>query len=114
MEKDTIVFVNNHQLNMADNLWSNPETYDPSRFLDQDETFKKPDHFQPFSMGRRSCMGYKIVQIVSYFIVANLVRNYVFEEAVGNPEHQLGMLSLPPGSYNMKLTRRQSLSGIGV
>lgn len=113
VKKDTIVFINNHFLNMSEELWAHPETYDPSRFLDgRTGAFKKPEHFQPFSMGRRSCMGYKIVQIVSFFIVANLIKNYTFEETAGNPEYQLGMLSLPPGPYKMKLTRRQPFGNV--
>jgi len=120
VEKGTVVFINNHLLNTSEELWNQPEQYNPFRFLSHDGSFKKPDHFQPFSFGRRSCMGYKIVQIVSYFIVANLLNTYTIDNATeqdieessfrANPEIQPGMLALPPKSYAMKLTAKQSSS----
>ena len=112
--KGTVVFINNHFLNTTEDLWTHPDQYDPFRFLSTDGIFKKPDHFQPFSVGRRSCMGYKIVQIVSYFVVANLLSHYRIEmpaeselQSNGlrpNPELQYGMLALPPAEYTLKLT----------
>ena len=111
VEKGTVIFINNHELSMSDNLWTNPSAYNPSRFLEDNntqdkelrssstnnsdhnntngtikyvpiKTFKKPKHFQPFSMGRRMCMGYKIVQNVSYSIVASLLQHFI-EEKIG-------------------------------
>lgn len=35
VEKGTIVFINNYELNMSNQYWSEPEKFDPSRFLDK-------------------------------------------------------------------------------
>ena len=120
MEKGTVVFINNHILSMSPDLWEKPEQYNPFRFLSEDKNFKKPDHFQPFSTGRRSCMGYKIVQIVSFFVVSNLLKNFTIDNPTSeelckagsapNPDIALGMLALPPRNYTMKLTPRRATS----
>ena len=36
----------------------------------------KPDHFFPFSFGRRACLGYKMVTFISFSILANLCLKY--------------------------------------
>ena len=164
VEKGTVIFINNHELSMSESLWSNPEAYKPSRFLEDNvisdnreildyntagcdkennenatttsigfhmpsniqsnttskteptKVFKKPSHFHPFSMGRRSCMGYKIVQNVSYSIVASLLQHFTFDvlpeedSSKMNPEIPLGMLALAPQPYYLRLTKRQKES----
>ena len=47
MEEGTVVFINNHNLNMSPKLWDEPDNYDPSRFLDpRSGQFSKPEFFQ--------------------------------------------------------------------
>ena len=43
MPKDTVIFVNNHSLNMSDELWEQPQCFRPDRFLDADGVFSKVD-----------------------------------------------------------------------
>ena len=153
VEQGTVIFINNHELSMSESLWSNPQAYKPSRFLEDNvkmdreledfennntttihnqssnirsssnqtntfsKTFKKPAHFSPFSMGRRSCMGYKIVQNVSYSIVATLLQHFTFDTlseedklTTQNPEIKMGMLALAPQPFHLRLTKRRSTS----
>ena len=156
VEQGTVIFINNHELSMSESLWSTPEAYKPSRFLEDNvkldrelldnenvsnyennnkttttnyqsnkiqstntfsKTFKKPAHFTPFSMGRRSCMGYKIVQNVSYSIVATLLQHFTFDAlteadkvTAKNPEIKMGMLALAPEPFHLRLTKRREPS----
>jgi len=124
VEKGTVVFINNHILSMSPELWQKPEQYNPFRFLSASDQFKKPEHFQPFSTGRRSCMGYKIVQIVSFFVISNLLKHFTIDNPTTeelseaglspNPEIALGMLALPPRNYTMKLTARRPTTVVGA
>ena len=58
-------------------------------------------------------MGYKIVQNVSYSIVASLLQHFTFDvlpeedSSKMNPEIPLGMLALAPQPYYLRLTKRQ-------
>lgn len=106
--KDTVIFINNHLMNMSPELWEEPEKYMPTRFLDGSGDFTKPAHFQPFSMGKRACMGYKMVQHVSFSIVSNLMANFDLSEPSTSPETiSLGMLALPPEPFEFILKERQ-------
>lgn len=71
----TLIFLNNYDLNMSPALWDEPEKFEPKRFLSNGKLLK-PDHFIPFGMGRRSCMGYKLVQMLSFAIVGNLCKEF--------------------------------------
>ena len=102
--KDTVIFINNHLMNMSPELWEEPEKYMPTRFLDGSGDFTKPAHFQPFSMGKRACMGYKMVQHVSFSIVSNLMANFDLSEPSTSPQTiSLGMLALPPEPFEFIL-----------
>lgn len=71
----TIIFLNNYGLNMSTDLWDAPEKFEPKRFISNGRILK-PDHFYPFGMGRRSCIGYKMVQFLSIAIVGNLLKEF--------------------------------------
>lgn len=85
-------------LNMSEDYHFEPETFEPTRFLvpksETPQTVKtpfvrsyrpieflkyqvqKPEHYFPFSWGKRSCLGYKLVQTITFCSVANLMLNY--------------------------------------
>ena len=73
VDANTVIFINNHYMNFSEEFWDTPESYNPQRFIQEDDTFKKPKHFQPFSMGRRSCMGYKLIENMMAFLLANIL-----------------------------------------
>ena len=109
MPKDAVIFVNNHSLNMSEELWDQPDEYRPSRFLDTTSgNFTKPSHFTPFSMGKRSCMGYKMVHNVAFAIVANLMLHFDLSKPVCEPaDVPLGMLALPPKPFEFVIRSRE-------
>lgn len=108
---------------MAEELWHQPEKYDPGRFLDDRDQFAKPDHFFPFSIGRRSCMGYKMVQNVSYCVLAALIKHFRFSGLEGQKaeagaievEEQMpvGMLASAPQPILFRVSRLESQSEEG-
>lgn len=73
--KDTLLFLNNYELSMSESLWDSPNSFNPERFL-QNGRVVKPDHFLPFGAGRRSCLGYKMVQFLSFAILTNTIQHY--------------------------------------
>nr|AKH03498.1 cytochrome P450 307F1 [Paracyclopina nana] len=112
--KDTVIFVNNHALNMSDKFWNSPSKYDPIRFIDTSTgDFVKPSHFQPFSMGKRSCMGYKMVHNIAFSLVANILLHFDLESPSNSEKSiPLGMLALPskPFEFTIRPKQKKKLS----
>ena len=93
---------------MSPELWDQPEEYQPERFLDTTTgNFTKPAHFTPFSMGKRSCMGYKMVHNVAFAIVSNLILHFDLSKPSYDPSDvPLGMLALPPEPFKFVIRSR--------
>lgn len=109
MKKDTLVFLNNYELNMSEELWSRPREFDPSRFINPQTGAKtKPAHFLPFGGGKRSCMGYKLVQFLSFVFVANIVNTFRIVPVPGEKYQQvpIGNLALPTRTFKFGLQIR--------
>lgn len=91
---------------MSSDLWETPEAFIPERFL-QNDRLVKPDFFIPFGAGRRSCMGYKMTQLISFSIIANLLRSYTITP-VANQSYfvPVGSLAMPEKSYKFQISPR--------
>lgn len=108
VEKDSVVFFNNYNLCMSPELWDEPTKFKPERFV-KDGQVVKPEHFLPFSVGRRSCMGYKIIQYVSFAIIANCLNHFNLTPPVNNTYNiPVGSLALPKHTHQMILTKRHA------
>lgn len=83
----TMVLFNLYHLNLSEYYWKNPLEYDPMRFIvvgeneDGTKTYKLdvPKHFMPFSVGKRQCLGYKMVETTSIVVVANICRKFIIK-----------------------------------
>lgn len=71
-----MILFNIYNLNFNDNYWNEPYTFNPSRFVTSEGNVLKPEYFFPFSHGRRSCLGYKMVNTIIFATVANLLLKY--------------------------------------
>jgi len=102
----SLIFVNNHHTHFSPSLWHQPESFLPERFLKGEQGgFTKPAHFQPFSSGRRSCMGYKVVESVVVSLLAAITANFEFSCPTSYLDHQAGMLALPVSPFLFSVTR---------
>lgn len=72
-----MVLFNSYYLNMSPIYWHDPFSFRPSRFLSKDKGHVfKPENFLPFSSGKRSCLGYKMVTTISLCTLANLLLKF--------------------------------------
>lgn len=102
----TLIFLNNYDLNMSPSLWDEPEKFNPSRFISSGR-LSKPDHFIPFGMGRRGCMGYKMVQLLAFSIVGNLCKEFDISTVNGaDLKVPVGSLALSENPYQLVFTPR--------
>lgn len=104
--KDSLIFLNNYDLSMNEKLWDEPNEFKPERFI-QNGHVVKPDHFLPFGAGRRACMGYKMVHLLSFSIITNCMQSFNMSPKPGTVHKiQVGSLAVPEKSYEMVFTER--------
>lgn len=91
---------------MSSELWEEPEKFMPERFL-KDGKLVKPEHFLPFGGGRRSCLGYRMVQLIAFGTLGGILQNFhitaVEKEAYKVP---VGSLALKKDTFKFKFVRR--------
>ncbi len=59
--------------------WSNPESFIPERFIDEDSGAFKPDErWIPFSMGKRNCLGKNFAQVEFFLFLAGFLQRFDF------------------------------------
>lgn len=63
--------------------WSEPDKFDPERFIDSAKgKFKcKNDAMMPFSVGKRACIGEAIARLQLFLIFTSLVQKFEFSFA---------------------------------
>jgi cytochrome P450 family 307 subfamily A len=106
VDKGTFIFLNNYELNMSPTLWNEPETFEPSRFISNNQ-ISKPEFFIPFGFGRRSCMGYKMVHMLSFVIISNLMKDFTLLP-IDNKEIKVvpGSLAVQDETYKFSVVNR--------
>ncbi|XP_017782270.1 PREDICTED: cytochrome P450 307a1-like [Nicrophorus vespilloides] len=105
IEKGTVIFVNNYELNVGEDYWDEPEKFKPERFLSPNGNVVKPAHFIPFSTGKRTCIGQRLVQSFSFILLTTLFQEYDIEPAC-DLKLRPGCVAVPPDCFKLKLTPR--------
>ncbi|XP_069672824.1 cytochrome P450 307a1 [Periplaneta americana] len=75
VDKGTMVFLNNYELNSSEKCWEAPFEFRPERFV-VDGKVNKPEYFIPFSTGKRTCIGQRLVQGFAFIMLASILQNY--------------------------------------
>ncbi|RWS29934.1 ecdysone biosynthesis protein-like protein, partial [Leptotrombidium deliense] len=88
VDKGTMILFNSYHLNTSTDYWEEPQAFNPKRFLVVDENdsnsyrINKPEIYFPFSFGKRACLGYKMVSVITFAAVANIVLNFVISASL--------------------------------
>ena len=74
--KNTTVSVHAYGIMHNQNVFEDPETFKPERFLEANGKYisSRPMGFIPFGMGRRVCLGEKLALNDMFLIVVNLLQ----------------------------------------
>ncbi|XP_076600470.1 cytochrome P450 1A1 [Chaetodon auriga] len=97
--KDTCVFINQWQINQDPELWKDPSSFNPDRFLSCNGTElnkQEGEKVMIFGMGKRRCIGEVIARNEVYLFLAILIQRLQFHEMPGElldmtPEYGLTM-----------------------
>ncbi|XP_025015986.1 cytochrome P450 2J6-like [Tetranychus urticae] len=75
--EDTIVILNFWAVHRDPNLWNDPHSFRPDRFLDKDETtvIKSPN-LMPFSGGKRICPGATLALMELFLYLVSILQNF--------------------------------------
>ncbi|CAH1776421.1 unnamed protein product [Owenia fusiformis] len=80
LPKGAMVIPNLYASNMNPKDWSNPDTFDPSRFLKDEKYFKK-DMNIPFGIGKRVCLGESLARMELFIFFTRLLQKFSFKDA---------------------------------
>ena len=109
--RDTTVLINLWSVNRDPESWSNPNTFDPSRFLDKDtQTIDtvQAEKVIPFGIGKRRCLGEPLSRMEVFLFVTSLLQKCKLEkpdDCQYDLEAEFGLV-LKPKPYEIKLTAR--------
>lgn len=109
--KDTCVFINQWQINHDPELWEDPASFKPERFLNADGTEinrAEGEKVMTFGMGKRRCIGEFIARNEVFLFLAILIQKLHFKPLPG--EHpdltpQYG-LTMKHKCYHLRATMR--------
>lgn len=70
--KNTVIFINQWSINHDPTIWSDPETFDPERFLKEDGMLNKDltSNVLIFSLGKRRCIGEELSKLELFLFTA--------------------------------------------
>ncbi|XP_047976334.1 carnosic acid synthase-like [Salvia hispanica] len=88
--KDTKIFVNCWAISRDPNIWKNPDSFEPERFLDSEIDFRG-QHYEliPFSSGRRNCPGMPLASRMLPCMIATMCQNFDWKFEKGAESKQL-------------------------
>lgn len=79
----SIIFANLYSVHRDPKYWTNPDEYDPNRFLDDSGNYVKHEAFMPFSTGRRICLGMPLANMELFLFFTFLLQRYNIKTPVG-------------------------------
>ncbi|XP_047510728.1 cytochrome P450 6k1-like [Pieris napi] len=82
----TPIYVNGIGMQYDSDVYPDPETFNPERFLPENEKDLKPFTYMPFGEGPRSCIAKRFAQISVRNAMSYLVLNFKFKPLPGAPK----------------------------
>ncbi|XP_068178274.1 cytochrome P450 2U1 [Antennarius striatus] len=108
--KGTVLVPNLWSVHRDPTVWDDPDTFRPTRFLDDEGRLIKKECFIPFGIGRRVCMGEQLAKMELFLMVTDLLQAFRFRIPEGLPPpplHGRFGLTLAPCSYTVCVSRRR-------
>lgn len=111
VDKGTVIFINNYELNLGEQYWEDASSFRPERFVTAEGGIVKPSHFIPFSTGKRTCIGQRLVQGFTFIMLASLLQQYdIGSSDLSKVVTKPGCMAVPPDCFSLCFTpRRPSL-----
>jgi len=99
------VLISFYEIHRNNQFWKSPEKFNPDRFDPDRDQKEYADHYFPFGLGPRMCIGNNFAMYEMILALSEVVRKYrivkVFEKIEINP-----MITLKPGNSILKFEPR--------
>lgn len=90
--RNSQILVNIWAIGRDSSIWSNPESFEPERFLDSKMDIRGQDfELIPFGSGRRICPGMPLAYRMVHLVVASLIHNFDWKLEQGIKPQELDM-----------------------
>lgn len=111
--KDTVIFVNQWSINHDPEMWSDPESFDPERFLDEHGGLNKDltSSVLIFSLGKRRCIGEELSKMKLFLFTALIAHQcHITSDPASPPkiDYDYG-LTLKPRPYSIAVSLREDM-----
>ena len=93
-------------IHRREDVWSNPNAFDPERFTRPDAADAHKFSYIPFGAGRHKCIGESFAYLQVKSIVATLNRLFEFELAGAPPAGDYTSMIALPTNYSIRYRRR--------
>ena len=108
------IFISPYAMHRNPAFWTEPEKFDPARFLGEQGKQITPDMYLPFGVGTRTCIGNSLTELIMRITIAMLSLRFRFEPL---PHHHVRVNAAsslsPTGGLPMVLRKRASKRGGG-
>ncbi|XP_045035920.1 methyl farnesoate epoxidase isoform X4 [Daphnia magna] len=82
----SLVSLNLHAVFQDSKYWKDPEVFRPERHLNDDGSkVIKSDHFYPFGLGKRMCLGESLAKNTYFLFTAALIKKFRFDPVPDEP-----------------------------
>jgi len=89
-------------------FWSDPNRFDPDRFLPEAEEERHPFAYFPFGGGQRICLGNNFAMLEAHILTALLARRFEARLVAGHrPQIEMGGTLMVRNGMPMSIIRRR-------
>ncbi len=105
--RKTLIGISPHVVHRHPDLWDEPDTFRPERFLPE-AVARRPKHaYLPFGAGQRQCIGSNFAMLEATLVLARVLQTYRLERVGDAPLDLEALITLKPkGPMPMRLEVR--------
>jgi cytochrome P450 len=107
IKRGTMIVIAPYMLHRHRALWSNPDLFDPNRFLDGARETIDRFAYLPFGAGPRICIGATFAIQEASIVLATIMRHFTLQLAPGHAVWPVHKITLRPGGGLPMIVRRR-------